>query len=755
LGADVVEQSLACSALFNETCSTSAHQKAFSFLGVHMQRYSDLGAIRRDRDESTPPPKLTKDQFLALFDDHKLTESHITDDHEQYSACCPAHSDRTPSLSIGIDIGEQEDVAVLKCQREPGCDVSEICAALDIQMSQLWLKKDPADAKPVFTRMGIRIRDYIYQWEDGTEAVRSVRFDPKAFRQMHIVNGTEIWTGIKNPPLYHLPQLKKALDAKQDIYIVEGEKDVESLERLRLAATTNIGGACHNLDSFKALEGAERVYVIPDQDIDGPGQRHGALVVNMLLGKVKNLFQITLPDCKDVTEYLEKHSPDELKAVFSAAQPVSQEVPIPDPDHFTVGGKRYKPDRFRELFQITTPSDFAIFMENFKKAHHNHDIEVYDRKEDEYIPKRSLLEIMKKYVLQDGEYSYQLAIERWWEVEPTYRKIVNEELVTGPLVKNGLSYWNECGERASKSYSFMTKVQAIAAYDEVLNAAFKKVSSGNPGLDKMLGGGFIIKNLYILVAATSAFKSAFLQNFAVLQAKAGIRVLFITTEMDRSFALDRLVTIGYDDSQKGSLFKMQASKTNFLENIHIEDIGSSYSSENLKRMFDKSRFDIILADYMDDLKPSKTSDQSWIEAEQVGKDLESFAKDFGLPLITATQSNLSTEDTDGDAKEYIGLSDMGHAKYKAVKAAAVFGVARYRSLDPDYAKVYFKKPHRYGGDQDSQWYMKSPNSMKLTEIAHPPFQDPGAVQRKKGLQSTSKTSQAVRNAINSKGDFET
>ena len=721
-----------------------------------MQRYSDLGAIRRDRDESAPPPKLTKDEFLALFDDYKLTESHITDDHEQYSACCPAHSDGTPSLSIGIDIGEKEDVVALKCHREPGCDVSEICGVLDIQVSQLWLKKDPGHEKPNFTRMGTRVRDYVYQWEDGTEAVRSVRFvDPKTFRQMHVLNGKEIWTGIKIPPLYHLPQLKKALAAKQDIYIAEGEKDVESLERLGLVATTNIGGAGHNLDSFKALEGAEGVYVIPDQDIDGPGQRHGALVVNMLIGKVTRLFLVTLPDCKDVSEFLDKHSPEELKALFSAAQPISQEVPIPDPDHFTVVGKRYKPTRFRELFQVTATDEFAVLMENFKKAHHNREIEAYDRKEEEYIPRRSLFEMMKRYVLKDGENSYVFAVERWWEREPAYRKIVNEELVTGPIVKNGLWYWNECGERASKSYPFLTKAQAIAAYDEVLNSAFKKVPSGYPGLDRMLSGGFITKNLYIFVAATSAFKSAFLQNFAVLQAKAGIKVLFITTEMDRSFALDRLVTIGYDDNQKASLFKLRASPTNFLENIHIEDVGSLYSGENLKRMFDKSRFDIILADYMDDLKPSKNSDQSWIEAEQVGKDLESLAKDFGLPLVTATQGNLSTEDTNGDAKEYIGLSDMGHAKYKAVKAAAVVGVARYRSIDPDYAKIYYKKPHRYGSDQDSQWYMKSPNSMRLTEIAHPPFQDPATVQ-KKGQQSISKAElKAVRNAFKDKGDFET
>ena len=719
-----------------------------------MQRYSDLGAIRRDRDESAPPPKLTKDEFLALFDDYKLTESHITDDHEQYSACCPAHNDRTPSLSIAIDIGETEDVVVMKCQREPGCDVAEICGVLDIQVSQLWLKKDHADSKPNFTRMGTRVRDYVYQWEDGTEAVRSVRFDPKTFRQMHLEKGKEIWTGIENPPLYHLPQLRKALEARQDVYIVEGEKDVETLEKIGLAATTNIGGAGHNLDSFRVLEGAETVYVIPDQDVDGPGQRHGALVVNMLVGKVTNLFQITLPDCKDVSEYLEKHSCDELKALFSAAQPVGEKVEVPEPDHFTVGGKRYKPDRFRELFQITTASDFASLMENFKKAHHNRDIEVYDRKEEEYIPKRSLFEMMKKYVLQDGEYSYLPAIESWWEREPTYRKIVNEELVTGPIVKNGLLYWNECGERASKSYSFMTKVQAIAAYDDVVNSAFKRVTSGYLGLDRMLDGGFIIKNLYIFVAATSAFKSAFLQNLAVLEAKAGIKVLFVTTEMDRSFALDRLVTIGYDDDQKGSRFKLQASLTNFLENIHVEDIGSSYSSENLKRMFDKNRFDVILADYMDDLKPSKTSDQSWIEAEQVAKDLESLAKDFGIPLVTATQGNLSTEDTNGDAKEYIGLSDMGHAKYKSVKAAAVVGVARYRSIDPDYAKLYFKKPHRYGSRQDSQWYMKSPNSMKMTEIAHPPFQDPGASQKKKGQQSISKAETAGSPHCHQKGDFE-
>ena len=58
----------------------------------------------------------------------------------RWSACCPAHADTTPSLSIS----EGQRGILLKCWS--GCSITEICAALAIKQSDLFfdaLASDP------------------------------------------------------------------------------------------------------------------------------------------------------------------------------------------------------------------------------------------------------------------------------------------------------------------------------------------------------------------------------------------------------------------------------------------------------------------------------------------------------------------------------------------------------------------------------------------------------------------------------------
>lgn len=50
----------------------------------------------------------------------------------KYIAKCPAHPDRTPSLSIS----DGRDAVLLKCW--PGCTVEDIVAAMGLKMSDLW-----------------------------------------------------------------------------------------------------------------------------------------------------------------------------------------------------------------------------------------------------------------------------------------------------------------------------------------------------------------------------------------------------------------------------------------------------------------------------------------------------------------------------------------------------------------------------------------------------------------------------------------
>src|SRR5690606_38796006 len=90
-----------------------------------------------------------------------------------WSACCPAHDDRQPSLSIA----EGEDGRVLlKCHA--GCSTEAICAAIDLQLSDLM----PASDRSVNGKPRI-VATYEYRDEASDLLFQVVRFEPKDFRQ--------------------------------------------------------------------------------------------------------------------------------------------------------------------------------------------------------------------------------------------------------------------------------------------------------------------------------------------------------------------------------------------------------------------------------------------------------------------------------------------------------------------------------------------------------------------------------------------
>lgn len=154
------------------------------------------------------------------------------------------------------------------------------------------------------------VKPYDYIDLAGKIRQRTWRYEPKAFDQCRPGdNGDWIWNlnGIETI-LYHLPEWTAA--SKQDWqFIVEGEKDVETLESLGFVATTNPMGAgnwkpCYN----KYCEG-RLIGIICDRD--EPGERYRLQTANSLHGITKETRLILLdrdfPEHTDVTKLVEKH----------------------------------------------------------------------------------------------------------------------------------------------------------------------------------------------------------------------------------------------------------------------------------------------------------------------------------------------------------------------------------------------------------------------------------------------------------------
>jgi putative DNA primase/helicase len=219
-----------------------------------------------------------------------------------WMAECPAHEDRNPSLSIR----EVDGKVLLHCHA--GCTQRDVIDALKAR--GLWQPERPENPRIVAT--------YDYTDEHGNLLYQVVRYQPKDFKQRRPDGcGGWVWRKSARQVLYRLPEVLEA----PIVFVVEGERDVETLREHGLVATTNAGGAkAHWAPQYtESLRGHE-VILIPDND--APGRKRVLNIARALLGKVARLVVLELEGgSKDVTEWFNQgHSELELIAQLDSEE---------------------------------------------------------------------------------------------------------------------------------------------------------------------------------------------------------------------------------------------------------------------------------------------------------------------------------------------------------------------------------------------------------------------------------------------------
>lgn len=194
-----------------------------------------------------------------------------------YSARCPAHEDRNPSLSVRPIEGS----VLLNCHA--GCDVDNVLAALSMTKRDLY---DEPRTKYEYLDAGGRVTRTATRYYDGG--------DKKKFAQQIVDKDA--------PALYRLPQLVEAVAAGRTVYVVEGEKDVHALESLGVTATCNAMGAGKWRPEYaQRLRGA-RVVIVADRD--EPGRKHAAQVAASLDGIASHVEVVEAAAGKDAADHI-------------------------------------------------------------------------------------------------------------------------------------------------------------------------------------------------------------------------------------------------------------------------------------------------------------------------------------------------------------------------------------------------------------------------------------------------------------------
>jgi hypothetical protein len=289
---------------------------------------------------------------------------------DSWLACCPAHDDTNPSLSVGVKGGK----ILLHCHA--GCDNQSIVDALGLKMSDLMpddgkreerfergAKKQAAKAEkksPVKTYEC----SYYYHDDKGQAIYKVDRFrlssGGKTFVQMRrdddVVDG---WSyglsggNVKRVP-YHLPHILAAGKAGKQVVIFEGEKDVDNYRvAIGGVATCNAAGAGKWErgwgDYFK---GVTAILIVADNDPEtiektkrgkkvvesfAAGQKHACDVEAKLRadgydGKIKKMVMPPVDGnkVKDFSDWFQAHieaGRTEFRDLFAAAVKDAAEWP--------------------------------------------------------------------------------------------------------------------------------------------------------------------------------------------------------------------------------------------------------------------------------------------------------------------------------------------------------------------------------------------------------------------------------------------
>lgn len=273
-----------------------------------------------------------------------------------YLVNCPLHRDDTASLAITTFYYKDGNTGI-SCKCFAGCDSKSIKdwlgseKALSQQPSSFKSKK-PSNIKYTY------VASYPYYDAEGGLVYEVVRFKPKKFSQRRRdADGNYVWgitpgyyyqstngqwykcheEDIKKykkvrmfkeikPMLYNLNEVMAGLKINPNarVFIVGGEKDVETLKTNKFLALTNSGGegADRWLDSFSQHLKDVNVVMLPDNDITG--YEHLYRVAESVIPYCKSFKAIALPNLKeheDVSDWFAKGgSAKDLKNLVNKAE---------------------------------------------------------------------------------------------------------------------------------------------------------------------------------------------------------------------------------------------------------------------------------------------------------------------------------------------------------------------------------------------------------------------------------------------------
>lgn len=247
-----------------------------------------------------------------------------------YTAYCPVHETDGNRHTKSLTVAEGDRVPVI-VHCHAGCEPKILLHAVGIEAP---------------SRRTVNIPTvYSYRDADGHEVRQKLRYEPKDFCIRHQDAGRWDYHAGPGPHvLYRLPEVMAAIQSRNTLFLVEGEKDVDRAVLEKMVATTNIEGAAQPGQKPKwrreytvQLSGATCLVLLNDND--PAGRAHMAHIAQELIGRVHEIIQIDLgklypdlPEKGDLSDWLNMgHTVEELFELVGKASPLREHEPTPAP----------------------------------------------------------------------------------------------------------------------------------------------------------------------------------------------------------------------------------------------------------------------------------------------------------------------------------------------------------------------------------------------------------------------------------------
>lgn len=261
----------------------------------------------------------------------------------KWTALCPAHDDKKPSLSISVD---NDGKVALHCFT--GCQTKHILSSIDLQLSALFpnnqknliiqsnkkqnltlalIAKDKHLPESFLNELGVvQIRNYLqitYFLEDGSKAIRQRK------RTALKAKDGSFWNQKKGELVPY--GLWKLSEAKQKGFLLlpEGESDCWTLWFHHFPALGIPGASMTNTLKPQYLDGVSKIYIINE------GKQAGNTFTNGISKQLQTfqwpgkVFILTMPNGLEDVNDLHKSDSDTFKELFNLSLEQATTLKIP------------------------------------------------------------------------------------------------------------------------------------------------------------------------------------------------------------------------------------------------------------------------------------------------------------------------------------------------------------------------------------------------------------------------------------------